>query len=150
MISATAWILNKSLKSNSLSGGSSMVSTTASEHSADYVSGLLLKLGITDPTKAVDFLVPRMLRAVGYLASRDIDNDGLLEQNHNEDWMDTVLRAGKIVYSQSCWVLALTNLSLLLIELNQQKESDRISRMADSAVQAVEQKLWSEEDGAYI
>ena len=68
MISATAWILNKSLKHKSLSGGSSMVSTTASEHSPDYVSGLLLKLGITDPTKAVDFLIPRMLCAVDYLA----------------------------------------------------------------------------------
>jgi glycogen debranching enzyme len=150
MISATAWILNKSLKHNSLSGGSSMVSTTASEHSADYVSGLLLKLGITDPTKAIDFLIPRMLRAVDHLASRDIDNDGLLEQNHNEDWMDTVLRAGKIVYSQACWILALKNLSNLLLAVDKQKESDRISRMAHSAVQAVEQKLWSEEDGAYI
>src|ERR687886_378000 len=93
MISTTAWILNKSLKSDSSSDRSPIVSTTASENSADYVSGLLLKLGITDPRKATDFLVPRMLRAVDYLVSRDIDGDGLLEQKHNEDWMDTVLRA---------------------------------------------------------
>lgn len=150
MISATAWILNKSLKSNSLSGGSSMVSTTASADSADYVSGLLLKLGITDPTKAVDFLVPRMLRAVDYLASRDIDKDGLLEQNDNEDWMDTALRAGKIVYSQACWILALKNLSSLLVTRGKQKESDRIRRMAEKAIDAVEQILWSEKDGTYI
>ncbi|MDQ3971647.1 MAG: GH116 family glycosyl hydrolase, partial [Thermoproteota archaeon] len=115
-----------------------------------YVSGLLLKLGITDPTRAVDFLIPRLQRAVDYLAKRDTDKDGLLEQNHNEDWMDTVLRAGKIVYSQACWILALKNLSNLLLVVDKQKESDRISRMADSAVQAVEHKLWSEEDGAYI
>lgn len=100
MISTTAWILNKSLEhiratsADSSSPSSSSISTTASEHSADYVSALLLKLGITDPAKAIDFLVPRMLKAVDYLARRDIDNDGLLEQNHNEDWMDTVLRAG--------------------------------------------------------
>src|SRR5215211_267991 len=150
IISATAWILNKSLKRNSLSGGSSMVSTTASEHSADYVSGLLLKLGITDPTKAIDFLVPRMLQAVDYLASRDIDNDGLIEQSHNEDWMDTVLRAGKIVYSQACWILALKNLSSLLVTTGKQNESDRIRRMAEKAIEAVEQILWSEKDGAYI
>jgi glycogen debranching enzyme len=150
MISATAWILNKSLKSNSLAGGSSMVSTTASADSADYVSGLLLKLGITDPTKAIDFLVPKMLRAVDYLASRDIDNDGLLEQNHNEDWMDTVLRAGKIVYSQACWILALKNLSSLLVTAGKQDESERINRMAEKAIQAVDQILWSEEDGTYI
>jgi glycogen debranching enzyme len=150
MISTTAWILNKSLKHHSLSGGSSMVSTTASEHSADYVSGLLLKLGITDPTKAIDFLVPRMMRAVHYLESRDIDNDGLLEQNHNEDWMDTVLRAGKIVYSQACWILALNLLSSLLVTTGKQNESNRIRRMAEKAIQAVNQILWSEEDGAYI
>ncbi len=125
-----------------------MVSTTASEHSADYVSGLLLKLGITDPTKAIDFLIPRMLRAVDYLASRDIDNDGLLEQSHNEDWMDTVLRAGKIVYSQACWILALKNLSSLLVTTGKQNESDRIRRMAEKGIEAVEQILWSEKDGA--
>jgi glycogen debranching enzyme len=150
MISTTAWILNKSLKSNSLSGGSSLVSTTASEHSADYVFGLLQKLGITDPTKATDLLLPKLLRAVDYLASRDIDNDGLLEQSHNEDWMDTVLRAGKIVYSQACWILALKNLSSLLVATGKQKDYDRIRRIAEKAIQAVEQILWSEEDGAYI
>jgi glycogen debranching enzyme len=151
MISTSAWILNRSLKKgNSLSAGSSTVSTTASEHSAEYVSGLLLKLGITDPTKAIDFLVPRMLRAVDYLAKRDVDDDGLLEQNHNEDWMDTVLRAGKIVYSQACWILALKNLSSLLVTIGKQNESDRIRKMTEKAIRAVDQILWSEEDGAYI
>jgi len=128
----------------------SEVSTTASKDSSDYISSLMLKLGITDPTKAIDFLIPKMQRAVDYLAKRDIDDDGLLEQNHNEDWMDTVLRAGKIVYSQACFILALKNLSNLLLTVKNQKESDRISRMAHTAVQAVEKKLWSEDDGAYI
>jgi glycogen debranching enzyme len=150
MISTTAWILNKLLKRNSVSGSTSTVSTTASEHSADYVSGLLLKLGITDPTKAIEFLVPRMLKAVDYLARRDVDDDGLLEQNHNEDWMDTILRAGKIVYSQACWILALKSLSTLLSVIDKQNESDRLARVANRAIQAVEQKLWSEEDGSYI
>jgi hypothetical protein len=43
-----------------------------------------------------------MLKAVEYLSKRDTDNDGLLEQEHNEDWMDTAIRTGKIVYSQAC------------------------------------------------
>jgi glycogen debranching enzyme len=150
MISTTAWILNQSLKNRSPSERLSEVSTVASKDSSDYVSGLLVKLGITDPIRATDHLVPRMLRAVDYLAKRDIDNDGLLEQNHNEDWMDTVLRAGKIVYSQACWILALKNLSYLLLAVDKQKESDRITTMADKAICAAEQKLWSEEDGAYI
>lgn len=150
MISATAWILNRALKRHSLSGGSAMHSTTASENSADYVSSLMSILGITDPTKLIDFLVPRMLRAVDYLESRDVDNDGLLEQNHNEDWMDTILRAGKIVYSQACWILALRDLSTLLEAIDKQDAADKIGIMADRAIQAVESKLWSEQDGAYI
>lgn len=151
MISATARILNRALRKHPLSDtNSSLASTMASENSSDYVSSLLLKLGITDPTKAIDFLVPKMLKAVDYLEKRDVDNDGLLEQNHNEDWMDTVLRAGKIVYSQACWILALKNLTALLVTIGRQDTADRMRKMADRAIQAVEDKLWSEEDGAYI
>lgn len=145
MISTTARILNRALKKIATSPVTdpTSISTIASEHSADYVHDLLLKLGITDPTKAIDFLVPRMLLAVDYLAKRDIDNDGLLAQNHNEDWMDTVLRAGKIVYSQACWILTLKNLAALLVTVDRQDAADKIRNMADKAIQAVEDKLWS-------
>jgi hypothetical protein len=103
------------------------------------------------PNQVIEYVVPLMLKAIDYLSSRDIDNDGLLEQNHNEDWMDTVLRAGKIVYSQSCWILALTNLSSLLIELNQQNKSlNKIRNLLNKAIKAVEDKLWSEQDNSYV
>jgi hypothetical protein len=151
MISATASILDRALRKHPMSDtNSSLASTMPSENSSDYVSSLLLKLGITDPTKAIDFLVPKMLKAVDYLEKRDVDNDGLLEQNHNEDWMDTVLRAGKIVYSQACWILALKNLTALLVTIGRQDTADRMRKMTDRAIQAVEDRLWSEEDGAYI
>jgi hypothetical protein len=127
-----------------------MISTTANENPSDYVSGLLFKLGITDPKRAIDYLVPKILTAVDYLAGRDIDEDGLLEQSHNEDWMDTVLRAGKIAYSQACWILALKDLSTLLQTIDREKESDRVERMSDRAIRSVDHKLWSNEDGSYI
>ena len=155
MISTSSWILARCLKDRlSLSETSSAAASDdtiiASEHSSDYISALLSKLGITDPLKVVEFVVPRMLKAIEYLSSRDVDNDDLLEQNHNEDWMDTILRAGKIVYSQACWILALTNLATLLSKLGRNNESDKIMRMADKAIKAVDQKLWSEEDGCYL
>jgi familyl 116 glycosyl hydrolase-like protein len=153
MVSTTSRILAKSLKGKKKVPSSNdqfSVPTIASEHSPDYVSALMLKLGITDPARAINFLIPRMIRAVDYLAKRDTDGDGLLEQNHNEDWMDTVLRAGKIVYSQACWILALKNLAALLAALDRQDEAVKIRRMADRAIQAAEDKLWSEQDGAYI
>ena len=152
MISTSAWVLDRCLKNRqqSLSETSSDDNTIASEHSSDYISVLLSKLGITDPLKVAEFVVPSMLRAVEYLSSRDIDNDGLLEQSHNEDWMDTILRAGKIVYSQACWILALSNLASLLSQLGRDDDSDRVFRLADRAIKAVDQYLWSEEDGCYL
>ena len=161
IISTTSWILARAIKqqrddtfssSTSSSNLSSSETSTviASEHSADYVSALLSKVGITDPQKVAEFAVPRMLKAVEHLKSRDIDNDGLLEQSHNEDWMDTALRAGKVVYSQGCWLLALSDLSSLLSKLGRRKESDRLIHLADKTIFGVEQKLWSEQDGCYI
>jgi hypothetical protein len=66
-----------------------------------------------------------MIKAIRYLHNRDIDNDGILEQSHNEDWMDTELRAGKVVYSQAYFILGLNNLSYLLAEIGQDEESKK-------------------------
>ena len=142
MISSTAWILDAYLKS-----GMMIPSSHASAH-----GGAELKMSsvVSSPSVVMDFVVPRMLGAAKYLASRDIDGDGLLEQGHNEDWMDTVLRAGKIVYSQACWILALGNLSSLLAELGKKDEAARTISMAYRAIEAVERNMWSEEDGTYI
>ena len=153
MISTSSWILARSLKDRQqpISETPRAAQTIiASEHSSDFVSALLSKVDITDPTKVAEYVVPRMLKAVEYLFSRDVDNDGLLEQSHNEDWMDTVLRAGKIVYSQACWILALSNLSSLLSQLGRNDESENMIRIADKSMKAVDQKLWSEEDGCYL
>ena len=98
----------------------------------------------------INFLIPCMLRAIIYLQNKDIDDDGLLEQKHNEDWMDTTLRIGKVVYSQACWILALKNFSILLRKIGNKKESKRLEEMTNRAILAVESKMWSANDGCYI
>ena len=153
MISTSSWILDRSIKdtqSASETPTAARQTIIASEHSSDYISALLSKLGMTDPLRVAEFVIPSMLKAVEYLSSRDIDTDGLLEQNHNEDWMDTAIRAGKIVYSQACWILALRNMALLLSHLGRDDESKRMANLAYKAIKSVDQNLWSEEDGCYL
>jgi hypothetical protein len=159
MVSTTSWILARiTLKDRQREGAAesekrssqAAATITASESSSDYVSALLSKAGITDPSKVTEFAVPRMLGAIEYLNRRDIDNDGLLEQNHNEDWMDTTIRAGKILYSQACWLLALNDLSALMSKLGRNDEANRLRKLADKTIHAVEEKLWSEEAGCYM
>ena len=142
MVSTTSWILDAYLKSG-------MVMPSSLPHAAGETELKMWSVAAA-PSAVMDFVVPRMLRAVGYLASRDVDGDGLLEQGHNEDWMDTVLRAGKIVYSQACWIMALGNLSSLLTQLGRKEEAGKAMSRAYRAIRAVERTLWSEKDGTYI
>lgn len=142
MVSASAWVLDTYLKS-----GMTIPSVRAT---ARGQAELRMSAVVSEPPVVMDFVVPKMLKAVEYLAGRDVDGDGLLEQGHNEDWMDTVLRSGKIVYSQACWILALGDLSSLLKELGRNDDADRLKSMAYRAINAVEDRLWSEKEGTYI
>jgi glycogen debranching enzyme len=110
MISVTSWILDNYLKNGQISTTSTLkaLNENFKPRASDTIS---------EPSVLIGFIVPRLLKAIDYLKSRDLDGDGLLEQGHNEDWMDTLLRAGKIVYSQASWILALSNLSSLLSEI---------------------------------
>ena len=144
MISTTSWILDVYLKAGLL-GASAPMSDSHTLPLEPKISST-----VTNPSVITDFVVPRMLAAVDHLAGRDVDGDGLLEQGHNEDWMDTVLRAGKIVYSQACWILALSNLSSLLSQLGNEKDAGRAMALAHKAIDGVEQKLWVEGEGTYI
>jgi glycogen debranching enzyme len=149
VLSTTSWILVRTLLKEEQQHHLQQLPLLA-EHSSDYVSALLSKVGITDPYKVTDFVIPKMLKAVCYLISRDEDKDGLLEQNHNEDWMDTILRAGKIVYSQASWLLALIDFTSLLVKVGLQSDAKKLMTLTMDTIQAVEQKLWSENDSSYV
>ncbi|HJT48764.1 MAG TPA: hypothetical protein VJ729_11340 [Nitrososphaeraceae archaeon] len=148
MISTTSWILTKIIRTRAKQYHRSSSSLSSDDNNSNYY--ISEAKSMTEHTNVIDFIVPSMLKAIDHLLSRDTDDDGLLEQNHNEDWMDTGLRAGKIVYSQACMILALNNLSYLLSELNNDNESERMTKLATRTISAVEKKLWSENDGSYI
>lgn len=146
MVWTSAWVFDSCLRS----GMTFMQHDPSSAPAGGGSPDLAISSALSDPAVTMDFVLPRLLAAIDHLAGRDVDGDGLLEQKHNEDWMDTVLRSGKIVYSQACWVLALGSTASLLSQLGRDAEASRIRAMAERAMAAVEQKLWSEEDGAYI
>lgn len=101
-------------------------------------------------SETISFLIPFLFRGIDYLLSRDEDKDGLLEQGYNEDWMDTVLRDGKIVYSQACWLLALSSFGKLLYLLDKSKEGKRLQSIASQLVDSIETKMWSEKSACYL
>jgi len=54
-----------------------------------------IKFFILSTTSIIDFVIPKMNKVINYLISRDMDNDDLLEEDHSEDWMDSVVRTKK-------------------------------------------------------
>jgi len=54
-----------------------------------------IKFFILSTISIIDFVIPKMNKVINYLISRDMDNDDLLEGDHNEDWMDSVVRTKK-------------------------------------------------------
>ena len=152
IISTTSWILTKILKEKqTINEDTNINYQSKTSHNPSLHLSKYSKLKFdTNPQKVVDFVIPKMIKAIDYLCSRDIDNDGILEQNHNEDWMDTGLRSGKIVYSQASFILALNNLAYLLSEIGQDNECKKMIEQYNKTIQGVENKLWSEKDNSYI
>lgn len=183
MISTTSWILSHVLEEYRRDGqrdGDSKVIPKKPMKIASHRTGSSGKAGegvnmVDNPLLLANHLSGRMQRAVRYLSTRDTDDDGLLEQGPNEDWMDTALRTGKIVYSQAAWILALRNFATLLSKIkamppvgsnnnssgnsaaltgngqdNSNMTAQDITRLADKAVQSVEKILWSEEGSCYV
>ena len=101
-------------------------------------------------SEMISFILPYLFRSVDYLLSRDEDNDGLLEQEYNEDWMDTVLRDGKVVYSQGCWLLGLAGFANLLNLVGKKEDARRIQSIAARLINSIESKMWSEKSKCYV
>ena len=150
MISTTSWILSTLFDMKDYPTKSEPVITLSLNERMDNRRENEIPFSKFSLNDIINFLIPCMLRAIIYLQNRDIDDDGLLEQKHNEDWMDTTLRIGKVVYSQACWILALKNFSVLLRKIGNRKESKRLEGMTNRAISAVESKMWSAKDGCYI
>ncbi|MEW6604725.1 MAG: hypothetical protein AB1351_08570 [Thermoproteota archaeon] len=142
MISATSSILTATIEKAMVSSTKAQNIVAAQDDNGDVSYPNLLRV--------IDSLVPRLLEGIEYLKCQDIDDDGLLEQGYNEDWMDTALRAGRIVYSQACWLLALRGLCSLLSLLGYSMLAEKMLGLAKQTIHAVEEKMWSEKDGCYV
>src|ERR687896_573722 len=100
MISTTSWILNTVLKAG-ICKFISLPPTSSSEK--NNATSFSIYPSTRSPNQVIEYVVPLMLKAIDYLSSRDIDNDGLLEQNHNEDWMDNVLNKAIKAVEDKLW-----------------------------------------------
>jgi hypothetical protein len=98
---------------------------------------------------ACDSLTGHVERAISSLRNRDVDGDQLLEQGPNEDWMDTMLRSGRVVYSQAAWGRAIIDWSKLLHKLGRSNDAEKSYQDAGNLANAINKKLWNDHSKSY-
>lgn len=87
-------------------------------------------------------MIPILRASITSLERMDVDGDSLLEQGPNEDWMDNMLRSGKVVYSQSVWGLALKEWAKLLNSVGKHGEAEINEKKCKDIIKQVDSKLW--------
>ncbi len=96
-------------------------------------------------SEIIDKLLPKLEKAVHALEIRDTDDDLLLEQAQNEDWADNMLRAGKVVYSQAAWAMALRDWAAILEKIKKNKRSDYELDRYKQVIRQIDSKLWRDD-----
>ncbi len=94
-------------------------------------------------------LAPRVLRAVRYLNSRDMDGDHLLEQGPNEDWADTLLRRGNVSYTQAVWFRCLQAAGHIASAVGDDRHAAVYFQKSEAVRGAIDATLMSEH-GYYV
>lgn len=89
-------------------------------------------------------LAPQVVHAVAYLRSRDVDGDHLLEQQPNEDWADTLLRHGKVSYSQAVWYKCLEAAEHVFALVGDRQRAADCRRERAAVQRAINQILFTE------
>lgn len=86
---------------------------------------------------------PLAQKAVDWLFSFDKDGDGLLETGYLSDWMDSILKRGKILNINVIYAKALHNLAKIYGKLGQQEQARIYRTKAHSVCAKIRTVFWT-------
>jgi len=86
-------------------------------------------------------------RAVKWLASHDLDNDLLLETGSLSDWMDSVLKRGKILNINVLYAKSVQNLSKIFEQIGDRRRANEYRKLADEIYERIRVAFWN---GQYL
>lgn len=87
--------------------------------------------------------------SVRFLQSKDIDGDGWIEQDRDQDWADRTKRHGKVNYTQSIY-FQLLNESAALGEILNKGEASDYHQKASRLKENYDSLFWDEKGGFYL
>ncbi len=81
-------------------------------------------------------------KAITWLKRRDFDRDLLLEEPFFAGWQETVLKSGKVLYSNCLYYKALKDFAELAELMKLDKVAEEHSRLAERVKQQINSKFW--------
>lgn len=87
--------------------------------------------------------------SIDFLRSKDVDNDGWIEQAIDQDWADRTKRYGKVNYTQ-CIYYQLLNESIELGEILNRPEVTHYKVLAGKLRENYDQLFWDESSGSFL
>lgn len=84
-------------------------------------------------------------RALDWLKSKDRDRDGLIESTKMSDWMDSVLKKGKVANINMIWAKALANYIDICQHLGEKKKEQQTQKLLEQTLVKINQVFWNGE-----
>lgn len=97
----------------------------------------------TRDTKVLKKLFSPLKKAAQWLTDQDHDHDDLVESGFLSDWMDSVLKRGKIFYLNICYWQALKSMAKIYSRLEELNSARKFRAMSELTRQKINQVFWN-------
>jgi len=87
-------------------------------------------------------MFPKAERAMQFLLAKDRDKDALIEERVFANWAETVLKFGKVLYTNCCFYKAVKEFAWLAKEAGKPGLSDTFERIAEKTKERINQAFW--------
>ncbi len=81
-------------------------------------------------------------KAIEWLRGHDTDRDLLLEEPFFAGWQETILKSGKVLYSNCLYFKALKDFAVLANAVGEEKVSEEYERLARRVSEQINSKFW--------
>lgn len=95
--------------------------------------------------KFLQEFAPVAERAVRWLERHDRDNDLLLETGSLSDWMDSVLKSGKILNINVLYAKSVANIASIFEEMNNRRKAAEYRKLANELYERIRLVFWNGE-----
>ncbi len=93
---------------------------------------------------------PALRRAIAWLETHGLEDDGLLHQAAFADWADSIARRGRILYTNVLYWKALHDLAEIAPIYGQPEDRDYLKTRAQHLKKSINDHFWREDLGYYV